>query len=219
MRDSPPRRTLDPANGTVTVPDGAAATVTVTNTFLIGHLSILKQADRASASVGDTIVYTIRVTNDGSDRRHEREGDGHAADRSAGARHGSAGDDGPGTLHWTIPALAAGASATMTVTTKLIAATDTVNRASVETPSGPWTDSSAAGTCGDPAASCAAVKDPPRAGLASTGSDVVPAAGWAALAALLGGLLIALNAFRRRRARTRLTTRAGTGFSRARSVG
>ena len=58
---------------------------------------------------------------------------------------------------------------------------------------------SAAGACGDPAASCAAVMDPPRAGLASTGSDVAPATGWAALTALLGGLMIALNAFRRRR--------------------
>ncbi|MGO4301657.1 DUF5979 domain-containing protein [Leifsonia sp. RAF41] len=191
--------TLDPANGTVTVPDGAAATVTVTNTFLIGHLRILKQADRASATVGDTIVYTIRVTNDGAiDATNVKVTDTLPTGLQVLSTVPQA-TNGPGTLHWTIPALAAGESATMTVTTKLIAATDTVNRASVETPSGPWMDSSAAGTCGDPAASCATVMDPPHAGLASTGSDVVPAAGWAALAALLGGLLIALNAIRRRR--------------------
>ena len=105
----------------------------------------------------------------------------------------------PGALHWTIPALAAGSSATMTVTTKLVASVDTVNRASVETPDGPWTDSTAAGSCGDPSQSCAAVKDPPAAGLASTGSDIVPAALWAALAALFGGLLVGASVARRRR--------------------
>jgi len=187
-----------PADGTVTVPSGSAATVTVTNAFRIGHLSIAKQADRPTASVGDTIVYTIRVTNDGEiDATNVKVADvmPDGLQVIGAVPAATAGADG---LHWTIPAIAAGATATIVVTTKLVKATDTVNRATVVTPPGPWTPSTGTGGCDDPSASCATVLDPPAAGLASTGSDVLAAGLWAALAALGGAFLLALSLLRRR---------------------
>lgn len=194
--------TLSPADGTVTVPAGSAATVTVTNTFLIGHLSIAKQADRPTASVGDTIVYTIRVTNDGAIDATNVKVTDLLPDGLEVLGTTPAATSGPDGLHWTLPSLAAGATATMVVTTKLVRPVDTVNRATVETPTGPWTPSTGTGGCGDPSTACATVLDPPRAGLASTGSDVLGAALWAALAALGGVILVAAGVLRRRARRS-----------------
>lgn len=180
------KTTLDPANGIVTIPAGSAATVTVTNRFDVGHLSIQKSADRASASVGDTIVYTIVVTNDGQIDAV----DATVSDllpkglRVVGTDPVSTAS--AGTLTWTIPTLAVGASATFTVTTVLVEPLDTTNRATVTTPPGPWTPSTGEGGCGEDGVACAVVLDPPRAGgLASTGSDQRTGMLWAI------GLLIA----------------------------
>ncbi|GIT78738.1 hypothetical protein LLS1_04070 [Leifsonia sp. LS1] len=163
--------TLDPADGVVAIPSGSAATVTVTNRFDIGHLAVAKSADRPTASVGDTIVYTIVVTNDGEI---------DAVDASVsdllprGLRVIStspASTMTAGKLTWKIPALAVGASTSFTVTTVLDEPLDTTNRATVTTPPGPWTPSTGEGGCGDAGEACAVVLDPPAAGgLASTGS-------------------------------------------------
>lgn len=203
--------TLDPSDGVVAIAAGATATVTVTNRFDVGHLSIQKSADRATAAVGDAIVYTIVVTNDGQlDAKDVAVTDllpkGLSVVSTSPVATAKA-----GTLVWTIPAIAHGASATVTVTAKLTAPVTTTNRASVETPTGPWAASSAAGTCGSAGQACATVTDPavtaapgPGSGLAATGSDLL-APLWLALLALGGGgLLIAAAALARR---TRLRRR------------
>jgi len=94
-----------------------------------------------------------------------------------------------GELHWVIPGIAAGEKATITLAAKLIAPQDTTNRASVETPNGPWDPSTGDERCGDGATACATVADPPVHGLASTGSDLLGSLAWAmaALAALIAG--------------------------------
>ncbi|WP_247597261.1 DUF5979 domain-containing protein [Leifsonia sp. PS1209] len=189
--------TLDPADGIVTIADGAAVTVTVTNRFDVGHLSIQKSANRPTATVGDTIVYTIVVTNDGQlDAKGVAVTDTMPKGLSVVSTSPAATAK-DGVLAWTIPAIARGASATVTVTAKLIAPVTTTNRASVETPTGPWDPSSASGTCGAAGVACATVTDPPAAstgsgtgsGLAATGSDLL-APLWLALLALTGGALL-----------------------------
>ncbi|MFF1571639.1 DUF5979 domain-containing protein [Leifsonia sp. NPDC058292] len=202
--------TMDPADGTVIIGDGATATVTVTNAFDVGHLTVRKSADRSTATVGDTIVYTIVVTNDGAIDATDVAvtdtlPDGLQVSSVSPAASGPAKN---GALHWTIPALAHGASATVTVTAKLIAPVTTVNRASVATPPGPWDPSSATGTCGDSDVACATVTDPATAGLASTGSDLTKTL-WLALLIIGGGmvLLAAAGMFSRTRARFRSRAR------------
>ncbi|MFF2051124.1 DUF5979 domain-containing protein [Leifsonia sp. NPDC058194] len=193
------KTTLDPADGTVTIPSGSAATVTVTNRFDVGHLSIMKSADRPSVSVGDTIVYTIVVTNDGEiDAVNATVTDllpkGLRVISTSPSSTASA-----GRLTWTIPALAVGASTTFTVTTVLDQPLDTTNRATVTTPPGPWTPSTGEGGCGDPGVACAVVIDPPRAaGLASTGSDQRTGMLWALGLLVAGAAGLAATRLRRR---------------------
>jgi uncharacterized repeat protein (TIGR01451 family)/LPXTG-motif cell wall-anchored protein len=194
--------TLDPANGTVTIPAGGSATVTVTNRFDVGHLSIEKTASRSTANVGDRIVYTITVKNDGQiDAKDVKVTDDMPGALRVDSTSPAATADGRA-LHWTIPGIPAGGSATLTVTATLIAPEDTTNRATVETPDGPWTPSSATGRCGDASTACATVTDPGVHGLASTGSDErgALALALAALAALLGGAGLVLWRRRPRRA-------------------
>jgi uncharacterized repeat protein (TIGR01451 family) len=177
---------LDPADGIVAIPSGSAATVTVTNRFDIGHLSILKSADRATASVGDTIVYTIVVTNDGQIDAVDATVSDLLPKGLRVVSTNPLSTVSAGKLTWTIPALAVGKSVTFTVTTVLDEPLDTTNRATVTTPPGPWEPSTGEGGCGDAGVACAVVLDPPRAaGLASTGSDQRTGMLWAL------GLLIA----------------------------
>lgn len=196
--------TLDPADGKVVIGDGTAVTVTVTNTFDVGHLTIAKSADRSTATVGDTIVYTIAVTNDGQiDATDVAVTDtlpnGLQVSSTSPTATAKSGE-----LHWTIPAIARGATAKITVIAKLIAPVDTVNRAEAATPRGPWDPTSATGTCGESDVACATVTDPAVTGIADTGSDVLGALRLAVLT-LSGGLLLlgigGMLARRRRRTR------------------
>lgn len=191
--------TLDPKDGTVTIQAGASATVTVTNRFDVGHLRIAKTADRPTAVVGDTIVYTITVTNDGQLDAKDVKVTDHlpAALQFVGAQP-AATTAANGDLTWVLPGVAKGAKATITLTAKLIAPEDTTNRATVATPDGPWDPSTADGRCGDDATACATVTNPAVHGLASTGSDLLGslAAAMTALAALIAGA--ALVTLRRR---------------------
>jgi uncharacterized repeat protein (TIGR01451 family) len=191
--------TLDPKDGTVTIQAGASATVTVTNRFDVGHLRIAKTADRPSAVVGDTIVYTITVTNDGQIDAKDVKVTDHlpAALQLIGAQPAVTAAAN-GDLVWVLPGVAKGAKATITLTAKLIAPEDTTNRATVATPDGPWDPSTADGRCGDDATACATVTNPAVHGLASTGSDLLGslAAAMTALAALIAGA--ALVTLRRR---------------------
>ncbi|MDR6972050.1 DUF5979 domain-containing protein [Leifsonia shinshuensis] len=191
--------TMDPADGTVVIGAGAAATVTVTNRFDVGHLKIAKAADRPTAAVGDSITYTITVTNDGQlDAKDVAVTDllpgGLRVTRTSPAATTTA----DGNLHWVLPGVARGATATITVVATLIAPQDITNRATVEMPAGPWDASTGDGRCGDAATACATVTDPGVHGLASTGSDLLASGAWAltALAALVAG--IGLMLLRRR---------------------
>ncbi|MDN4613531.1 DUF5979 domain-containing protein [Leifsonia sp. F6_8S_P_1B] len=218
---------MDPADGVIAIAAGETATVTVTNTFAVGHLSISKSADRPTASVGDTIVYTIVVTNDGGLDAKDVVVTDHLPKGLKVVSTSPKAKAGTGTLDWTIQALAIGATAVFTVTTVLEAPLDTVNRASVTTPRGAWKTSTAAGTCGEAGFSCALVTDPPKpdnggnggnggagnggsggsaaggpagGGLASTGSDVLNGILWA-LGLVAAGLAAVAGGLLRRRSR------------------
>ncbi|MGO4535762.1 DUF5979 domain-containing protein [Leifsonia sp. 2MCAF36] len=187
--------TMDPEDGVVSIHAGQKATVTVTNRFDVGHLTIAKTADRATALVGDTIVYTITVSNDGQiDAKDVAVTDAIPGGIRVTGTTPSATTAANGDLRWVIPGIAKGAKATITVTAELIAPQDTTNRASVETPVGPWDPSTGDPRCGDGAVACVTVTDPPVHGLAGTGSDVFGslAALMAALAALIAGAGIVL---------------------------
>lgn len=195
--------TLDPADGAVTIARGSAVTVTVTNRFDVGHLSIRKTADRSTASVGDTIVYTVTVTNDGQlDATDVKVTDELPRGLEVVSTRPAATTTAYGDLTWVLPGIAAGATATVTVTARLVAPQDTTNRAFVETPDGPWEPSTGDERCGDTATACATVVDPGVHGLARTGSTLVGSLPWAltALAALIAGAgLVLLRRVRVRR--------------------
>lgn len=204
--------TMDPADGVVTIGAGATATVTVTNTFDVGHLTIRKDAARDSVSLGDTIVYTITVTNDGRIDAHDvKVTDTMPAPLRLVSTAPTAAVSGR-MLTWTIGALAVGASTTFTVEAVLTSPADTTNRVTVENPPGPWTPPTSLTPCADdPTAACATVVDPPRAGgsgLASTGSDVSGFALLAGLALLAGAALLVANRLRRLRRPGRLGGRS-----------
>ncbi|MGO4592198.1 DUF5979 domain-containing protein [Leifsonia sp. 2TAF2] len=181
--------TMDPKDGTVAIGAGAPVTVTVTNRFDVGHLRIAKTADRSTAAVGDTIVYTITVTNDGQiDAKDVGVTDVMPGGLRTVSTTPSATTTSSG-LHWVIPGIAKGASASIRVVATLIAPQDTTNKATLDPQDGPWDPSTGDGQCGDGAAACATVTDPAVHGLASTGSDLFGSLGWAmtALAALIAG--------------------------------
>lgn len=193
----------DPADGRVTITDAATpAIVTITNTFDVGHLSIAKTADRTSVSPGGTIVYTIKVVNDGRiDAKDVAVTDELPSALRLVGTSPTATVSGH-TVTWTIASLPVGATAVFTVTTVLVEPSDVTNRATASTPPGPWDPTTAATPCtDDPTFSCVTVLDPP-AGLAHTGSDI---AGNALLAflALLAGLALVIASKLRRKPRSR----------------
>ncbi|SEI16452.1 MULTISPECIES: DUF5979 domain-containing protein [unclassified Leifsonia] len=182
--------TMDPADGRVTIGAGQSATVTVTNRFDVGHLSIAKTADRSTAEVGDTIVYTITVTNDGQiDAKDVAVTDLLPGGLQLIGAQPAATKAANGDLTWVIAGIAKGAKATITVATKLIAPQDITNRATLGPLSGPWDPSTGDSRCGDDGTACATVTDPGVHGLASTGSDMLGSLAGAltALAALIAG--------------------------------
>lgn len=193
----------DPADGRVTIVDDAApASVTITNTFDVGHTTFVKKVDRAAARVGDTLVYTITATNDG---QIDATGLTVTDVLPKGMKLVSSLPEGTlsdGALSWTIESLAVGATATFTVTAIVTAAGDTVNSATITTPPGPWAPPTVKNPCSEnPDASCAVTKVTivaPAAVLGNTGVDTRGALLLALFALLIGGLLAGTRVRRRR---------------------
>lgn len=192
--------TLTPSDGTVTVLDPQetqdVATVVITNQFDIGQLEIQKSADRGTALVGDRVRYTITLRNTGQIDATDLTVTDALPDAAAFvAANPTARVDGD-VVEWTVDDLPAGQTVTMTVDVRFVRAGDTVNRASVTNPDGPWRPVRGDDPCpDDDQAVCAAVivTEP----LATTGGGgwVVPAA----LAAALLALGVAVLVLRRRR--------------------
>jgi uncharacterized repeat protein (TIGR01451 family) len=203
--------TIDPADGAVTIlADGDAAgpvTVTVTNRFDVGRLTVQKTVDTAAATVGDTLTYTITVTNAGQiDATAVRVDDQVPAGlRVTSTRPtAEAGETGTGAalLSWTIDSLPVGAVRTFTVVGVTTTAGDIENTATVSTPPGAWVPPSVPGHPGDTVARAAtSVTAPMLAGdLADTGLRPAALAVTAGAPLLLGAaLLLGMGARRRRR--------------------
>ncbi|WP_194409907.1 DUF5979 domain-containing protein [Microbacterium cremeum] len=191
--------TMSPEDGVVTVPDPEmtedVATVVITNRFDVGQLEIEKTADRTAALVGETVRYTITVRNSGQiDASDLTVTDSLPQGAAFVAANPEARVDG-GTVVWQVADLAVGEAATMTVDVRFDRAGETVNRATVTNPVGPWRSVDGGDSCpDDDTAACArvVVTEP----LATTGG-----AGWlvpGGLAAMLLALGAALLAVRRR---------------------
>lgn len=191
--------TLAPEDGIVTVLDPElteeVATVVITNRFDVGQLEIAKTADRTAALVGETVRYTVTVRNTGQIDAADLtvtdtlpQGATFVAADPAARVKGAA-------VEWELAELAVGAAATFTVDVRFDRAGDTVNRATVTNPEGPWRPVDGGDSCADDeSAACAPVivTEP----LAVTGGS-----GWAlpaGIAATLLALGLALIAVRRR---------------------
>lgn len=192
--------TLSPADGIVTVLDPEAteevATVLITNRFDVGQLQIEKTADRGTALVGDTVRYTITVRNTGQiDAVDLTVTDTLPQGASFVAANPTARANG-GAVEWELAELAVGEAAVFTVDVRYDRAGETVNRATVTNPDGPWRPIDAGNPCGDDdEAVCAPV-------LVTEPLAITGGAGWilpAALAAALLALGLVLFALRRRR--------------------
>ncbi|SKA81575.1 conserved repeat domain-containing protein [Agreia bicolorata] len=200
----------DPEDGHIRIlADGDEAgpsTVTVTNTFDVGQLSISKTVDTAAAVVGDTVRYTVAVSNIGQiDATDVAVTDTLPDGLSLVTSDPSADAGTPGILRWSIPSLRVGETATFHVTAVADRAGTVVNRASVETPRGPWAATDVEGACTqqtDESCASTVVVMPALAGdgLASTGLGDVSRVLLFALATLLMGLVLAVAVRRRRRA-------------------
>ena len=190
-----------PADGTVTIVDPAttpaAALVRITNVFDVGQLSIDKTADAERVAASGTVVYTVTVRNIGQIAAE----DVAVTDTLPAAAHlvstSPAATVNGGVLGWVQPRLAAGETATFTVTVRYFDAGTHVNTASLVNPVGPWNAPIVAHPCeGDPGAACAAVA---VMTLALTGGELTAGLLWLALASIAAGLV--LIARRRRVAR------------------
>jgi len=197
--------TLDPADGTVTVlADGDGVdpvTVTITNQFDVGELSIAKRVDKPAATLGDTLVYTITVANVGQiDATDVVVTDTPPAGLTVTSTSPQADASVPGKLTWTIPSLPVGASVDLTVTGTATQAGTVTNSATVLSPLGPWVPPIVPGTPGTSTATASTVVVVPTlpGDLPNTG---LPAAALliAGTGAAMAGALLVLLFWRRRR--------------------
>jgi uncharacterized repeat protein (TIGR01451 family) len=190
--------TMAPEDGTVRVLDPElaqdVATVVITNQFDVGQIEIAKSADRTAALTGETVRYTITVSNTGQiDATDLTVTDTLPAGATFIAANPTARVSG-GTVEWDIAELVVGESTTMTVDVRYDRAGETVNRATVTNPEGPWRPVDGESCSDDDSAACAPVlvTEP----LAQTGGS-----GWllpAGIATVLLALGLALLALRRR---------------------
>ncbi|HWI31746.1 MAG TPA: DUF5979 domain-containing protein [Microbacterium sp.] len=184
-----PLQVLDAATDGA-IPAGQVATIT--NVYDFGGLALRKTADRTTAALGDTVEYTITVSNTGA---IDAENLTVTDDLPTGAVFVTAAPTARvvgGDVEWDIAELAAGESASVTVQVRYESAGVTVNRATVTSPPGPWRAVEYDDPCPDGEdASCAPILV--TAPLATTGG-----LGWgvpltAALALLAAGLLLAIR--------------------------
>ncbi len=197
--------TLDPSDGTVTVvADGDGVdpvTVTITNQFDVGQLSIAKRVDTAAAKVGDTLVYTITVANTGQiDATDVVVTDTLPTGLTVTATNPPADASVSGRLTWTIPSLPVGASIDLTVTGTVTQAGTVTNSATVETPVGPWVPPTVPGDPGSSIATASTVVvvptlpgDLPNTGLPAAALLIV------GTGSAMAGVLVLFVFWRRRR--------------------
>ncbi|AXH36986.1 DUF11 domain-containing protein [Humibacter sp. BT305] len=201
--------TLDPEDGAVTVlADGDPAgpvTVTITNRFDVGQLTVTKTVDKAAALVGDTLAYTITVANAGQiDATAVTVSDVLPAGLRVTAVDpaGTAGSDAAGaaTLTWTIDSLPVGASRSFSVIGVATTAGTLENTATISTPPGPWLPPSVPGHPGDTVAKADSVITVPvlPGDLADTGSRGATLMVIGGVPLLFGAVLLVLLAYRRR---------------------
>lgn len=173
----------------------AAQVTTLGNVYEFGSLSIEKTADRTAALVGEVVSYTITVRNTG-----QRDATDLTVTDAlpAGAEFVSADPTATvsgSSVAWQLPELAMGASATFTVEVRYTSRGETVNRATVTNPEGPWEPVDGGESCtDDDEAACATVRITQP--LAATGG-----AGWlvpVGIGVLLLALGLAIVALRRR---------------------
>ena len=181
-----------PADGTVAIVDPAttstAALVRITNVFDVGQLAIDKTADTAIVAAGGNVVYTVTVRNTGQIDAV----DVAVTDTLPAAAHlvstSPAATVNGAALGWVQPRLAAGETATFTVTVRYLDAGTHVNTASLVNPAGPWEAPLVANPChGDPGAACAAVA---VMTLALTGGELTLGLLWLALASVVVGFVL-----------------------------
>lgn len=177
---------VNTATATTTTPtiNPSTATDTTTNVVVpVADLEATKTASKDSAKVGDTITYTVTVTNNGpGDATNVRVIEDNAVGNlrlvSSSPSVGSV-DDSTGL--WTIGALAVGERATNTITATAVEAGTAVNSVFVESdnPDNYGDNNSASATV---------VVD--GGGLPATGSDTGRLLGIGGVSLLLGGLLV-----------------------------
>jgi uncharacterized repeat protein (TIGR01451 family) len=204
-------KSLDPADGMVTIGDGSSVTVTITNTFTVGHLSLAKTVDKSTVQLGGNLVYTITLTNDGEIDAKDVTVDDKLPSGISVSSTTPAATAVNGGLEWSVPDLAVGASTVFTVNAKVTAVGSITNLATANTPPGPWDPTSAppsSGTCpaadlGDACATTVVTAPPSASGIADTGSNVLFPLTSGLLALLAGAaLLLGTRKFSKKRHRS-----------------
>ncbi len=198
----------DPADGHITIlADGVPAgpaTVTVTNTFDVGQLSLEKTVDKKAVSVGDTVVYTITLKNVGEiDATGITVTDEFPKQLTIVSTSPAATSTTGNTLSWQVASLPVGATQKFTVTAVVNSSGTIANLANVTNPVGPWGEVDHAGDVapdGESQAQLVATVPvlPGDGGLASTG---LAAATGLVLGTGVIALGLALFVFVRRRRR------------------
>lgn len=190
---------ITPNNGTVTIDADEQAVVTVTNTFYRGELTITKVVDKSIALVGDTLTYSITVTNTSPELTAE---DVVVTDTlPAGVSFVSASNLGVldgNTITWTIASLEPGESVTLKVVAKATAVGTAINRATVINPEGPWVPPVVENQCSDDATQTCAKTVVGTLALTGMQGWTGGLVGWALALIILGGAVLLLVAYRRR---------------------
>ncbi|MGO2660345.1 DUF5979 domain-containing protein [Mycetocola reblochoni] len=169
-----------PADATVLVTEDAEdpATVTITNTFATGSISVDKEAAAAQVAVGEDADYTITVRNTGQLDAEDVEVLDLLPDGAEFVSADNGGVHSGGSVRWVIDELPVGAEVVLAVTIRFSEPGTQRNQAVVTTPDGPWIP--------------VAPTDPDDSGVESTDVDVTPAL--PTTGAAISGIVIAAAA-------------------------
>ncbi|MGO3884929.1 MAG: DUF5979 domain-containing protein [Mycetocola sp.] len=192
--------TYSPADGTVIVTDDleSPVTVTITNRYEVGQLTVDKETTTPEVVVGEDAEYTITVRNTGQIDATDVEVFDLLPD---GSEFVSASDGGAlqkDRVRWVISSLPVGAEETLTVTIRFTDAGTKFNQAIVTTPDGPWQPTVPTDPDGSGVESVGVEVAPAVPGtLPSTGAVISGAVIAAAVLLILGGIVMVV--LRRRR--------------------
>jgi uncharacterized repeat protein (TIGR01451 family) len=172
-------------DATVSIMLPSSHDVTITNDYGWGQLSVTKTEDRAFATIGQKVTYTVTVANEGERTAYDRTVTDSLPDGASLVSTAPTATQLGSELSWEVDELAPGDSVAFTVVVEYGESGTYVNRATVDNPPGPWRPVTSEKPCADdPESACTNVQV-----TALTVTGIV----WLDWALLFAGILLAFG--------------------------